>query len=139
MTIANATRAEDYYALLTTGSFSPVLVIPRGEWPSPSPKKPTLDEQCEAAMARLTAHINASCAQHSVAIKADYDFQARRRHQRHVEETCEDIHRRMSDLLCSPYTISLEDAHINGFGILLAQAGLGTVKYTRADPRSVWK
>lgn len=116
----------------------PRLVDPYIEWSAPAPKKLTLDEQCEAAMARLKAHINASCAQHSVAIRSDYVFQGRKRRQRHIDETCEDLYRRFG-LLCSPYTLALKDGYISGFGLATAQMDMGSIKFTRIDPRSVWK
>lgn len=44
------------------------LIDPVIQYTQPEPRKPSLDEQCEAAMARLKAHIDGHCAEHSYAI-----------------------------------------------------------------------
>lgn len=59
------------------------LVDPVIRYTQPEPRKLTLHEQCEAAMARLKAHVYHRCAEHREAIRANSNWAIDRMHQRH--------------------------------------------------------
>lgn len=61
------------------------IIDPQIVWRMPEAPKPSLDEQCEAAMARLKAHIDSRCAEHREAIRANSQWDIHRMHQRHDE------------------------------------------------------
>jgi hypothetical protein len=73
--------------LLTRGSsiVRMTIVDPEVVWSLPEPRKPTLDEQCDQAMAGVRALIDDRCAQHRVAIRANHEWDMLRMERRHKE------------------------------------------------------
>ncbi len=61
------------------------IVNPRIIWRTPEPAKPTIDEMCDQAMARVRNLINARCAEHRVAIHANSEWDIERMHERFDE------------------------------------------------------
>lgn len=64
---------------------NPVLVDPVISFTKPDPRKPTLDEQCNQAMASVRALIDDRCAQHRVAIRANHEWDMLRMNDRFVQ------------------------------------------------------
>lgn len=100
----NASQLEGMGVLATT-SFStrlqPGTIIPDPKitWTAPEPKRLALNEQCEAAMGRLKAHINSRCAEHREAIRANSNWDIGRMHQRHDNYKAEADRRQRMDAL----------------------------------------
>lgn len=86
--ICDAARASSVSVSASTLDIQRVLkgytlIDPVIQYTQPEPRKPSLDEQCEAAMARLKAHIASHCAEHREAIRANSNYAIGQMHQRH--------------------------------------------------------